>query len=150
MNVIIPGNPALAVVSWTESGQALRFKLPQGSEDLSGYTAVSLRAALNPLSELNKTGDYQSFSIQLTDSKGKTATLSTRPDEPALVFPDGYTEEDHFFEGGLFTGRVPLTTVRVPLSNFSGIDLQDIREVALVFDQTPSGSLFISDVELAR
>ncbi len=150
VNIVIPGNPALAVVSWTESGQALRFKLPQGSGDLSGYAAVSLRAALDPLSKLNKAGDYQSFSIQLTDGAGKTATLRTRPDEPALVFPAGYTEEDSFFEGGLFSGRVPMTTIRAPLGDFSGVDLQDIRELALVFDQTPSGSLFISDVELAR
>ena len=66
------------------------------------------------------------------------------------MFPAGYAKEDSFFEGGLFSGRAPMTTVRVRLSDFPGIDLQDIRELALVFDQTPSGSLFISDVELTR
>ena len=50
----------------------------------------------------------------------------------------------------MFSGRVPLTTIRLPVKDFEGIDLSDIREMALVFDQTPSGSLFMGDVEVVR
>jgi len=150
VNLNIPGHPAMLVVSWEQPGGALRISLPEGSGDLSGYEAISLRAAVDPLSELNAAGSSQAFTVQLTDSKGKTASVQTRPDEPALQFPAGYEQENEFFEGGLFSGRVPLTTIRVLLSDFSGIDLTQIREIALLFDQTPSGSLFIGDVEWAR
>ena len=43
-----------------------------------------------------------------------------------------------------------MTTVRVPLVSFAGVDLSDVDEVALVFDQTASGTLFVADVEVAR
>ena len=49
--------------------------------------------------------------------------------------------------GDMFTGRLPLTTVRILMSELPGVDQTDIREIALVFDQTPSGSLFLGDVE---
>ncbi len=147
-DLIIPGNPALMLASWQQSGAALRFNLPDG-QDLSAYSAISLRAALDPLSELNPPGASQSFSIQLTDISGNTATVSTRPDEPALIFPPGEAQADSFF-GDLFTGRVPLTTIRLSLSAFSGVDLTDIQEIALLFDQTSSGALFMADLEVVR
>ena len=150
VNLTIPGSPALAVVSWAEPGAAWRFALPEGNGDLSGYTTLSLRAAVDPLSPLNAPDSHQAFSLQLTDRAGNSATVPTRPDEPALGFPAGLVEENDTFEGGLFTGRVPMTKIRLPLSDFDGIDLADVSEIALLFDQTPSGSLFMGDVEWVR
>ncbi|MBX3058126.1 MAG: hypothetical protein KF770_16795 [Anaerolineae bacterium] len=147
--VTIPGQPALVVVSWEQPGGALRFALPEGAGDLRDYTTISLRTAVDPLSPLNETGAYQAFSVQLTDKMGATAVVPTRPNEPALLFPPGQTEEDSIFDE-LFTGRAPLTTIRLPLSAFSGVDLSQIAEIALLFDQTESGSLFMGDVELVR
>jgi hypothetical protein len=88
--------------------------------------------------------------VQVTDGAGKTAAVHTRPAEPALQFPLGKVEDDPVFEGGLFSGRVPMAIVRLPLKDFEGVNLSDIRELALVFDRTPSGSLFIGDVEVVR
>ncbi len=150
VNVIIPGDPALAVVSWEKPGAALRFEIPQGKGNLSEATAISLRAAIDPISNLNPAGTGQAFTVQLTDGAGKTAAVHTRPDEPALQFPIGKVETDKGIEGGLFSGRVPMTTVRLPLKDFQSVNLSDIREIALVFDQTPSGSLFVGDVEVVR
>ncbi len=149
VNLVIPGNPAMVVVSWSQPGGELRFSLPDES-DISQFTAVSLRAAIDPLSALNKAGAYQAFSIQVVDMQGNTATVRTRVDEPALRFPDGDEEENDTFEGGMFTGRVPLTSIRILLRDFSGVDLSAIQEIALLFDQSPSGSFFMSDLELVR
>lgn len=145
----IPGNPALEMVSWEEPGAALRFTLPEAS-DLSGYAAISLRAAVDPLSPLNAAGAPQAFSLKLTDGAGGTAVVPTHPNEPAIRFPPGEVEEDEVFDEGIFTGRVPLTTIRLPLSAFLGVDLSQIVEVTLLFDQTPSGSLFMTDLEWVR
>ena len=149
VNLVIPGHPAMIVASWPQQGAALRFSLPAGS-DISEYASVSLRAALDPLSPLNQLGVTQAFSVQLTDDRGNTVTVRTQLDEPALRFPEGIEEENDTFEGGWFTGRVPLTSIRVPLQDFKGVDLTKICEISLVFDQNPSGSLFISDIELVR
>jgi hypothetical protein len=145
-NVVIPGQPALAVVSWEKPGGALRFQIPQGKGDLSQAAAISLRAAVDPLSELNAEDKGQAFSIRVTDGAGKTATATTGADEPALRFPAGEVMPDKTF-GDMFTGRLPLTTVRILTSALPGVDLTDIREVALVFDRTQTGSLFLGDVE---
>ena len=112
--------------------------------------AISLRAAIEPISALNPTGKGQAFTVLLTDGTGKTAAVHTRPDEPALQFPVGEIETDQVFEGGLFSGRVPLTTIRLPMQDFKGVDMSNIREMALVFDQTPGGSLFMGDLEVLR
>ena len=149
VNVVIPGQPALAVVSWAKPGAALRFQIPQGKGDLSQAAALSVRAAVDPLSKLNAKGKGQAFSIRVTDGAGKTATATTRADEPALRFPAGEVVEDKTF-GSMFTGRLPLTTVRILMSALQGVDLTDIREVALVFDRTQTGSLFLGDVEGVR
>ncbi|MBE2224666.1 MAG: hypothetical protein IAF02_24210 [Anaerolineae bacterium] len=150
VNLVIPGNPAMMVVSWEESGAALRLTLPEGAGDLSDFTTISLRTAVDPTSSLNSPDTYQAFTVQLTDKSGTTATVQTRSDEPALLYPLGDIEEDSFFEGGFFTGRVPMTTVRLLVSDFAGVDLTQISEVALVFDQTPSGSLFMGDMEFVK
>jgi hypothetical protein len=157
--VVIPGNPALAVVSWEKSGAALRFEIPQGKGDLSRAAAITLRAAVDPLSKLNANGTEQGFSIQVKDGAGRTATVQTRSrsriapsrmaDEPALRFPQGEVVSDATF-GDMFTGRLPLTTVRVPMSALQGVNKTDIREIALLFDQAPSGSLFLADLEWVR
>jgi hypothetical protein len=137
------------VASWSESGAVLRFSMPEGS-DLSQFSSISLRAALDPLSPLNKAGAPQVFTIQLVDKQGNSATVHTRADEPALQFPLGEIEENDTFKGGWFTGRVPLTSIRIPFSDFVGLNFAEIREIVLLFDQTPSGSLFISDLEIVR
>jgi dienelactone hydrolase len=147
--VTVPGQPALAVVSWAASGGAWRFALPPGQGDLSGYSTLSLRAAVDPLSPLNPATGPQAFTLQLTDRAGNRATVPTRPGEPALAFPAGLAKEDDF-SGGFFTGPVPMTTIRWRLSDFDGVDLADIGEIALLFDQTPSGTLFLGDVEWVR
>jgi trimeric autotransporter adhesin len=150
INVIIPGDPALAVVSWEKPGATLRFEIPSDKGDLSQAVAITLRAAVDPISDLNPAGKAQAFTVQLTDGSGNTAAVHTRPAEPALQYPIGKVETDKGIEGGLFNGRVPLTTVRLPLKDFAGVNLHDIREIAVVFDQTASGSLFMGDIEVVR
>ncbi len=43
-----------------------------------------------------------------------------------------------------------MTSIRLQLDDFSGVDLSVIREIVLLFDQTPGGALFLSDLELVR
>ncbi len=147
--VTVPGQPAHAAVEWDKPGGALRIALPKGVGLLNFFDAISVRAAVDPLSPLNQAGKAQGLAIQLTDGTGKTVILHTRPDEPALQFPDGNTLDDTTF-GPIFTGLAPLTTIRFPLQDFKGVNLMDITEVALLFDGAPTGALFLGDVELVR
>ncbi len=147
--VTVPGYPAMAVVSWAEPAASLRFALPEGSRDLSRFTALSLRAAVDPLSPLNAAGAPQGFSVWLTDGTGQTAVVATRPEEPALRYPVGTVSDSDFF-GPAFMGLAPLTTLRLPLADFVGVDLTNVTEITLMFDQTAGGVLFLGDLELIQ
>ena len=149
MTVTVPGQPAHAAIQWEQPGGALRIALPPGVGLLNFFDAITLRAAVDPLSPRNAPGETQALAVRLTDSAGNTAVLSTRLDEPALLFPDGNTMEDETF-GAIFTGLAPLTTIRFPLRDFQGVNLMDIVEVAVLFAGQPAGALFLGDVELVR
>lgn len=149
MTMTVPGQPALVVVSWEEPGGELRFSLPAGIGMLNFFDAISLRAAVDPLSPLNAAGEAQAISVRLTDGSGATATVAVPPSGGALQYPPGLVQDDDFF-GSLFSGIVPMTTLRLPILAFTGVNLMNIVEVALLFDGQPSGTLFLADVELVR
>ncbi|MCB0051527.1 MAG: hypothetical protein KDE24_18500, partial [Caldilinea sp.] len=86
---------------------------------------MSVRAAIDPLSPLNAAGAPQAFSVRLTDRQGNSAIVPVRADEPALRFPEGELGE-LFFDDPLFSGRAPLLPVRIPLSQFEGVNLASI------------------------
>lgn len=141
-----PGYPKLFALSWEASDAAWRTTLPDSTVDLSGYAALQLRAALDPLSELNAEGEPLSFSVELVDGNGQRAKVSGLE----LAFPPGVRQPNDFFEGDSFSGHVTMREVRIPLEEFAGIDLTHINEIALLFDQSPSGALFIADLELIK
>lgn len=145
--VTIPGQPAHAIVAWERRGSELRFALPEDAGDFSGYVALSMRVAVDPASSLNPTAQPQAFSVRLTDRQGSSTSITASAAEPALGFPPGVLQADEVFKEGFFTGRAPLTTLRLPLSRFSGVNLAEVTEIALVFDQTDSGALFLADLE---
>lgn len=148
--VTVPGQPAHAIVSWEEPGAALRLAVPAGAGDLREYTTLGLRAAVDPAAPQNEGNGPQAFSVRITDRSGNAASLATRPDEPALVFPAGRMQADEASNTSFFTGIVPLTAVRFALRDFDGVNLADVAEIAIVFDQTDRGTLFLADVELVR
>ena len=147
-NFTNPANPAMAIVSWSGPAE-VRFELPPSEWELSSHTTLMLRVALDPLSELNAADTPQSFSVRLTDGQGATASVVVGPEEPALQYVSGEFSEDATFPPGLLDAVVHMTAVRVPLVSFAGVNLSDVDEVALVFDQTASGTLFVADVEVA-
>jgi hypothetical protein len=141
-----PGYPQMIAISWDSGGAAWRTMLPESASNLSGYDAVQVRAALDPLSELNSEGEPVSFSVELVDGSGQGTEVSGLE----LAYPPGVRQPNDFFEGDSFTGHVTMHTILIPLEEFSDIDTSNIAELALIFDQSPSGALFIADLELVR
>jgi hypothetical protein len=87
----------------------VRIERPKGVGLLNFFDAISLRAAVDPLSPLNATGEPHALAVQLTDGAGNTAVLRTRPDEPALQFHLEQHGDD--FIGDIFTVRA-VDTIR--------------------------------------
>ena len=88
------------------------------------------------------------LTVVATDScRPRGPDLLAALDAPALAFPVGVRQPNDYFEGDWFTGPVYMSSIRVPLIAFTGIDLGNVVEVALVFDQTDSGRIFVADLE---
>jgi hypothetical protein len=138
-----PGFPQQLVFAWDESGAEWRTAVPPAYADLSGYATLQLRVAQDPLSELNRAGEAQSFSLELVDGDGVRLQIEA----PPVGFPVGLPLQNEYFEGGSFSGHVHMNMLRFPLAEMTGIDLEHIVELALIFNQTPSGSLFVADLE---
>jgi len=144
-----PGYPEQVALTWNGANGAYEVAVPEGKRDVSGYDMLHLRTAVDPLSPLNKPGQPQSFSLRLTDGTGKTAAVKLAK-EPALVFPAGNKIFDDSLKLERWDNHVILSSIRIPLSKFSGVDLSDVRSVALVFDATDSGAIFLTDLELLK
>ena len=145
-----PGSPEQWVVSWQGTDASYELPVPEGSRDLAGYETLQLRAFVDPLSELNPEGQPQALSVRLTDGSGATAVVPLT-DEPALAYPVGsiITFEERP-DVPVWDNNLILSSIRVPLAEFAGVDLGDIQSIALVFDATGSGAIFVSDLELLQ
>ena len=141
-----PGYPQQLVLRWETPEAVWRTLIPESVGDLSRYASLSLRVALNPLSDLNLQGADQSFSVVLTDINGEQARMVVAD----LPYPAGIRLPSEFFEGDSFTGHVHMKTIHLPLSEFSGVDLSKITEISVSFDQSNTGELFIADLALIR
>ena len=141
-----PGYPQQFVLRWASPGAEWRTVLPASADDLHSYTSLSLRVALNPLSDLNPQGEAQAFSVEISDANGGQAKVIVSD----LPYPVGERKPSDHFEGDSFNGHVHMKTIILPLSDFPGIDPVKITEIALTFDQRDSGELFIADLALIR
>ncbi|MDX1399834.1 MAG: hypothetical protein R3204_15005, partial [Oceanospirillum sp.] len=139
-----PGYPQQLVLSWESPGAEWRTAVPEANADLSAYNALQVRAILDPLSDLNPQGEPQSFTVALIDADGNQAQVVV----PPLPYPIGERQPNDFFDGGYFTGLVYMSQVRIPLAEFAAVDLTQIAEITLMFDQSDTGSLFLADLEL--
>lgn len=72
------------------------------------------------------------------------------------ILQDQYPEDSRFrempvrLEGDRFTGNVVMRAVQIPLEAFAEIDLTNIDEINLLFDQSPSSALFVADLWLVK
>ena len=144
-----PGSPGELALAWNGVGGIYSLDLPEGKRDLTGYENLHLRAAVDPLNPLNEQGQPQSFSLRLTDGEGKTASVTLK-DEPAFAFPAGKKGFDDSIKVDTWDNHVILSSIRVPLTAFSGVDLSNIQVISLVFDAIDSGAIFVTDLELLR
>lgn len=134
----------VARVTWSPGGggtPAVRMNLGVDGtpKDVSPYSHLAFRAAIafNPANP-NLLAS-QRLTLRLTDVENKTATTITDTDREAIPYPTG----------SLFRRSV-LQTLRVPLARFPGVDLTKITRVEVLFDQQPSGSVYLSDVHFTR
>ena len=107
---------------------------------MSGYAALQFRASVNFTDDRN-VGDPQDLTVTLTDTGGNSAAARASDWSGALFFPPGRLD--------VATRAVPkivLNAIRIPLTQFAGIDLTRVQYVQFQFDQRDSGAFLFSDL----
>ncbi len=121
-------------------------EVPEGYRDVSRFKAVQFRAFVDFSDPLNPVDMAQDFSILLRDGAGMTSSVVASTHTRSLFFPPS-SDVDNM--DNLPIPRAILNTVRVRLSAFPGVSLNDIRSVELYFDQTETGAINITDLAFA-
>ncbi len=127
---------------WVFPSAKYQNLLPAGSRNVSGFEALQFRASVNFEDPRNAAGQPQDFSVVLTDGAGRRSSVRVSDSSGALFYPPGD-------QTSIAVPKVVLNTVRIPLSAFTGVNLQDIRSVRFEFNQRSLGALLISDLAFA-
>lgn len=109
-----------------------------GQVDASGFTHISLRAGVQVGDVRNAAA--QDFRVVLADSAGHRASVNASRFSDALFLPPG----DAANADG---AKTTLNMVSLPLVAFKGIDLKSLTKLELQFDQTPKGSIQLTDIQ---
>jgi hypothetical protein len=125
---------------WNNFTGNYRNNLPPGLGNVSTFQAIQFRVSVN-FAEVRNVADLaQDFRVVLTDASGSSASVRVSDVSSALFFPPGSV------------GPVPkavLNTVRVPLSAFGGINLNNVRSVQFTFNERLQGGVLVTDVAFA-
>ncbi len=123
---------------WNNFTGNYRNNVPPALGNVSGFQAVQFRVSVSFADPRNLTGLAQDFRVVLTDASGSSASVRVSDVSSALYFPPGD-----------IVPKIVLNTVRVPLSAFSGVNLNAVRSVQLNFNERLQGAVLISDVAFA-
>jgi dienelactone hydrolase len=135
-------------LAWGGRNALYQLKLPAEASNLTRYAALGLRAAVDPADARNWSGSGTlalHFSVILRDTAGRAAVVTVPAGIPALAFPAGELRARG--DTSLWTGFTPLSSVRIPLSAFEGIDLSRVAGLAFSSGDSESGAIRIADLE---
>ena len=145
---IQPGNPSQVRFSWTDPAGA-KWTLPLGETpaDLSAFSSLHLRIVLDPTDYLNAHHEPVTLTLTLTDAAGRSAgTQLGSATTPALAYPPGEANRQAWG----WIGHAYLASVRVRLTEFTGVDLTRVQTLEISVASGRSGSVLIADVEFLR
>ena len=153
------GHQQAAAISWTAAGSNTFFQTNWTAagtgRDISAFQTLDLRVSrrcaglvgappsCDDTNALNPT-DSTNFSIRLTLADGSLSGPVQLNSYTNLTGP----------VGGLFNNGLPnlhpiLQTARISLADFADADLTKVRGVRLVFDDTPTGAIYVANIRLS-
>lgn len=136
-------------LEWEAGGGTVSFAL--GENDFTAHSSLALYVAVDSSNQLNPQGEYQSFTLVITDSDGNNQGITIPMGTSPLAFHPGYAWDAEWFDGEtrqFWVGFMPFGELRIPLSYFYDINLSAVAKVGIVFDQTQSGAVMLSGIYL--
>lgn len=149
------------LVHWDASGDVLLFDFTP--QNVSSYEYLQLRASqrpvdpsnpADPLHAFNTLDTLKDFRVRLTDMPGATAVVAVSDYQGGLQYPD---LSGSLGAGSMYQYKSIPRSYRIPLSDFAGVNLNTVRQVAILFDRpgqqgfvNSTGAIALDDVEFSR
>ena len=128
------GMPQLAL-EWNDTSDWYMNYIPSINRDISMFKDLQFRFGVNFADA--GSGIDPDFTVQLIDSLGNVSSQLVSNHTNANYYPPGY----QFWE----LPKVVFNTVKIPLLDFTGVDLEKISAVKFAFNQTPASAILITD-----
>ena len=132
------GMPQLGM-RWNAPGDYYENSIPPANQNFTIYENLQFRASVD-YSEATA-GQYQYYTIQLIDGTGAISSKQVQNYTQAMYPPPG-TEF-------LILPKVCYNTIKIPLTDFTGVNLAQIQKIVFLYNQTLAGSIFITDLTLS-
>jgi hypothetical protein len=116
------GMPQMAL-QWDDTTDWWENSIPVANQDFSGYKHLQFRASVN--FSTSPSTSNANFTVELTDVFNSTASVKVTDYTNATYFPPG----NHF----LCQPKIMYNSIKIPLVDFTGIDLSQIQKVAFRF-----------------
>ncbi|HEY0765022.1 MAG TPA: hypothetical protein VGD61_21770 [Pyrinomonadaceae bacterium] len=128
------------ITGWNNFTGNYTNNIPAALGNVSNFQAIQFRVSVNFADVRNLEGLAQDFRVVLTDAAGNWTSVRVSDVSSALFFPPGEVGP---------VPKVVLNTVRVPLSAFTGVNLNNVRSVQFTFNERLQGGVLITDVAFA-
>jgi hypothetical protein len=124
---------------WDNDTDWYQNELPVAFQDITSFQSLLFRATVN----FNETtiGTNLDFSILLIDSFGHISSQKVSNRSHALFFPPGKISTT--------LPKAAFNTIKIPLSDFVGVNLTKIKNIRFLFNKSNTGSILISDLALS-
>lgn len=128
-------------VGWQAQGGALTIAPAVG--DFSARQALVLEIALDS-AQFTQAPELL-VTLTLTDAKGNSRRVTVPQEERALRYIPGEKEtmDTTTPPFHLYSRNTPIMGVSVPLENWEGVDLAEIKTITMEFQQAESGAVFL-------
>jgi dienelactone hydrolase len=137
----VPSTPALHFTYTAPSGSAapgeIRVPIPGGSVDASGYENLSFRVTPDDSVPIDGSTD---LTVTVVDGSGGSASVTASSYGDALTVLPGSTNP---------LRKALLQQIEVPVGEFTGVDLSDIRQVRFTAPSA-AGGVILSDLALLK
>jgi len=151
----------ILLVHWNDTGDELIFEF--GLQNVSTYDYLHFRAsqrpvdpanAADPLHAFNTLNMRKDFRVRIRDTSNNTHEVTISAYQGGLQYPDF---SNSIVGNSVHQYKSIPRSYRIPLSDFTGVDLNSVREVAFLFDRpnqagfvNATGAIAVDDVEFSR
>jgi hypothetical protein len=136
------------LVRWDNTTESLRYDIPAGQQDVSGFQAVSFRITQRVNSASDPVNQAQDLRLTLTDGGGNSRAIRiSKIAEIPYPYVRGF---DIFTKSAMCTIRIPLAAYTIHCYNVNQVDLTNITALEFDFAEKTSGEIEIDSVQFTN